>query len=311
MNSESGYFPIILARKWDLMNGPLASINYLEIRDKSNQTRPFLKWAGGKSRLSSKIGSLIPARFGKYIEPFLGGGALFFATCYQNAVLADSNRELMNCYEVVRDRPLDLIKSLDNLSKLEFSSETFYKIRSWNVSTDAKVDSAARMIYLNRTAYNGLYRVNRKGGFNTPFGSYKALSLPSSELLLEASRVLRDTSLEIGDFEKVLDEFASPGDFVYLDPPYPPVGKYSDFNRYTKDFFDERDHQRLSHCIKKLDEIGCSFVLSNADHPLIRELYDNGKFKILKILSPRYINCKGNGRGKIGELLVTNCNHAS
>jgi DNA adenine methylase len=167
------------------------------------------------------------------------------------------------------------------------------------------------MIYLNRTAYNGLYRVNHKGQFNTPFGAYKALSLPSSEVILTASRALQRVKLKTGDFEIVLNEHAAAGDLVYLDPPYPAVSKYSDFNRYTKDYFDESDHRRLSACVKELDEKGCNFILSNADHPLIRELYTDEKFKILETSAPRYINCKGNRRGNVAELLVTNCKPAS
>lgn len=237
----------------------------------------------------------------------MGGGALFFSICPENALLLDSNEELMNCYEVVKEKPRELLGELDNLSTLEFSSKTFYEIRGLALPRNRKVERAARMIYLNRTAYNGLYRVNRSGKFNTPFGSYRSLSLPSSELIIHASAVLKNTILLTGDFAQILEKRVSKRDFVYLDPPYPPVSRYSDFNRYTKEFFGETDHRRLFECVKRLDEAGCKFVLSNADHPLIRELYGNDKFKILSVHAPRYINSRGKCRGNVSELLVTNC----
>ncbi len=268
--------------------------------------RPFLKWAGGKARLAREISRFVPENYAKYIEPFVGGGALFFSLFPRNGILSDSNHELMNCYEVVRNYPTDLLKALGELTELPYNEETYYRIRSWEVSPNQKIKKAARMIYLNRTAFNGLYRVNRSGSFNTPFGRYKKLSLPTERVIFAASKALQTISLMTDDFEEVLEKFACKDDFVYLDPPYPAVGKYSDFNRYTKDFFSEKDQERLSQCARRLDEIGCTFVLSNADHPLIRELFSDGKFKIVRVFAPRFINCKGDERGNVAEILITN-----
>jgi len=270
--------------------------------------RPFLKWAGGKARLVPEITRLIPRSFEKYIEPFVGGGALFFSLSPLNGVLSDSNRELMDCYEVVRDDPESLLKELEKIAELPHNEETYYEIRKQIIPIDQRIKKAARMIYLNRTAFNGLYRVNRSGGFNTPFGRYKKLSLPGEHVIFAASKALHSTFLMTGDFEKVLEEYATANDFVYLDPPYPAVGKYSDFNRYTKDFFSEKDQERLSECVGKLDDIGCTFVLSNADHPLIKKLYAGRKFKIVRVFAPRFINCKGGARGDVAEVLITNNN---
>lgn len=284
----------------------MKSQQLLEVDDSERNTRPFLKWAGGKAKLVSSIKPLMPTKYGKYIEPFLGGGALFFSKRPSESILSDSNAELMNCYQVLKDRLPELLDSLRKFSELEYSPKTYYEIRSWRIPDSQKVKRAARMIYLNRTAYNGLFRVNRKGEFNVPFAGYKNLMLPSEEVLNHASQALRHAILLASDFQETLESYASRGDFVYLDPPYPAVSKYSDFNRYTKDFFSGRDHERLSEQVKELDEMGCFFVLSNADHPLIRELYDNDKFKIVKVSAPRFINCKGDKRGNVDELLITN-----
>ena len=278
----------------------------LHLAELNGAARPFLKWAGGKGKLVREILRLVPRSYSRYLEPFLGGGALFFSLCPEVAILSDSNQELMNCYEVVRDHCEALIDELDKLTKLPYNEETYYEIRKWKLPADQKIKLAARMIYLNRTAFNGLYRVNQSGNFNTPFGKYEKLSLPPEKVFLAASKLLQKAVLMTDDFEKVLIGSARKNDFVYLDPPYPAVGKYSDFNRYTKNFFSEKDHSRLSERVRELDEMGCTFVLSNADHPLIRELYDETKFKIVRVLAPRYINCKGDRRGDVAEVLITN-----
>jgi DNA adenine methylase len=265
--------------------------------------RPFLKWAGGKGRLVQEISRFIPTKFDRYIEPFVGGGALFFSLCPSNAILSDSNVELIDCYETVRDHPKDLLLALQEIAELPYGEETYYEIRKWKIAENLKIKRAARMIYLNRTAFNGLYRVNRSGQFNTPFGKYKRLSLPDEKVILAASKALGSAKLIAGDFE-VIKNLAQRGDFIFLDPPYPAISKYSDFNRYTKDFFSEKDHERLSEWVIELDEIGCTFVLSNADHSLIRELY--GKFRLIQVFAPRYINCKGDRRGSIAEVIITN-----
>lgn len=273
--------------------------------DSLTRVHPFLKWAGGKAKLVPEISRYVPRNYEKYLEPFLGGGAFFFSLCPNISILSDSNEELMNCYEVVRDDLESLHSALNEIAELPHNEETYYEVRRSKPTQNQKAKRAARMIYLNRTAFNGLYRVNRKGDFNTPFGRYKKLSLPGENVLLCASQALQNVELITCDFEETLGR-AHDGDFVYLDPPYPAVGKYSDFNRYTKQFFSEKDHDRLSKRVEKLDEMGCTFVLSNADHPLIRELYDDRKYKIVRVFAPRYINCKGDQRGNVAEVLITN-----
>jgi DNA adenine methylase len=280
--------------------------------DKADEVRPkpFLKWAGGKARLASTIRGLFPDKIERYIEPFLGGGALFFSLSPKSAILSDSNPELMNCYKAVKENPEELLNWLEKLSALPYNSSTYYKIRGWDTPQNKGLKNAARTIYLNRTAFNGLYRVNRDGKFNTPFGGYKALALPNEKLIRKASEALQGAELFCSDFQEILENRVSENDFVYLDPPYPAVSKYSDFNRYTKNFFREADHRRLAEQVKKLNERNCTFVLSNAEHPLVRELYDHREFKVVKVLAPRYINCKRDRRGNVEELLITNSTEA-
>lgn len=186
--------------------------------------KPFLKWAGGKSYLLPILRKCLPATFGRYVEPFLGGGALFFGLCPQNAVLGDSNYDLIHCYQTVRDRPQELI---EHLATLTVNKDEYYRIRAINPEALPDVARAGRFIYLNKTCFNGLYRVNRKGGFNTPFGGYAGVTLADSANLKAVSTALRSAELRCEDYTAALKS-AAPGDFVYLDPPYLPVGKYSD-----------------------------------------------------------------------------------
>src|SRR5438445_3544880 len=190
------------------------------------RVRPFLKWAGGKTRLLPALrDSLPPKGYMRYFEPFVGGGAFFFDLSPAQGVLSDSNAELINCYQIVRDAPEELIRAL---SKLRVSESKFYELRELNPESLSAANSAARLIYLNKTCYNGLYRVNRQGQFNTPFGRHTNVTLTDEANLRAASNLLRRTTLRCGDYAAVL-ESAAAGDFVYLDPPYLPVGRFSDF----------------------------------------------------------------------------------
>jgi DNA adenine methylase len=265
------------------------------------EPRPFLKWAGGKSSILSEIMSSIPRKFERYVEPFLGGGAVFFRLTPSCALLSDSNEELINCYSVVRDRPDDLLRLLGTFST---SKSKFYEIRKLDPASLDHLTRAARLIYLNKLCYNGLYRVNKKGQFNTPYGAYKNAKLADEGTMIAASSALKHAELLTADFETVLLELSQPGDFFYLDPPYPAVGKYSDFKRYTKAFFNEEDHLRLAKAVYELDKRGNKFLLSNANHPLILELYS--RFRVKSVEAPRFVNCKGDRRGRVPELLVTN-----
>jgi len=264
------------------------------------KARPFLKWAGGKTRLLPELRRCIPRRFGRYFEPFLGGGALFFDLEPRRAILSDANPELIHCAQVVAKRPEEVIETLKGLS---VSEQEFYRTRAVLPDTLRDVPRAARFIYLNKTCYNGLYRVNKSGQFNTPFGHYEGVSLFDSDTIRAASHALRNANLLCSDYSAVL-ESATRGDFVYFDPPYLPIGKNSDFKRYTKHFFYEADHIALAKSMEKLHERGCSVLLSNSFHPRVAELYED--FFRLTVMAPRFVNCKGGGRGKIKELLIAN-----
>lgn len=263
--------------------------------------KPILKWAGGKRNLLHRLRPLVPKTYDNYIEPFVGGGALFFDLCPPKALLSDLNAELINCYKMVRDEPDELLKLLE---ALPVNRKTFYMIRRQNPARLGEVERAARLIYLNKTCYNGLYRVNKQGQFNTPYGRNENVRVCDHARIHAASRALQRAKLFEGDFESILLEYARAGDFVYLDPPYPPVGRFSDFKRYTKEFFYKNDHIRLAKIVEQLDHIGCKFVLSNARHPLILRLYS--KFRKIDVEVPRYISSDGGKRGNVSELLITN-----
>lgn len=263
--------------------------------------RPFLKWVGGKSNLLHSLRPLAPKDYETYIEPFVGGGALFFDLRPHKAILSDLNPELMNCYRVVRDKPHELVRSLE---AIPVDKRTYYTIRRQNPEELQAVERAARLIYLNKTCYNGLYRVNKKGQFNTPFGRHEKVRICNPACINAASKALQGVMLLTSDFEYILSTYARPKDFIYLDPPYPPVGLFSDFKRYTKEFFFEKDHIRLAKAVEELDNRRCRFVLSNAMHSLILKLY--AKFRKIDVEAPRYINCRGGKRGNVPELLITN-----
>ena len=263
------------------------------------QAKPILKWAGGKTQMLNDLLPKVPSSYGRYIEPFLGGGALFFALQPENAIIADSNPELINMYRQVANNVEDVISYL---KKYENTSEMFYQVRSldWNVLTPA--EAAARTIYLNRTCFNGLYRVNRKGQFNVPYGKYVNPKICDEENLRAASKALQNAEIVCGDYLLVLEHYAQPGDFIFLDPPYLPISEYSDFKRYTKEQFYEEDHVELAKMVMRLHEMGCTVVLTNSNHPLVHELYS--PFKIDVIQTKRHISCNGNTR-KGEDVIVT------
>ncbi len=268
--------------------------------DTTFKPRPFVKWAGGKTRLLSTLVRCVPRKYNRYFEPFLGGGALFFAVGPRCSVLNDSNRELINCYKIVRDHPEDLEMAL---SKFVISEEEFYRIRSQDPDTMTPIDRAARFIFLNKTCFNGVYRVNKRGQFNTPFGHYSKVSLFDSQTLGAASIALSDAKLLCGDYKAAVED-AIPGDFIYFDPPYLPVSKFSDFKRYTKEFFYESDHEELASTFAALHKRGCLVLLSNSHHPKICALYQGFEQRTIDV--PRYVNCRGDRRGSVKELLIAN-----
>ena len=252
--------------------------------------KPFLKWAGGKSRLLPCLRQCVPATFNRYFEPFLGGGAFFFDLCPEAAVLSDSNADLIYCYQTVRDRPQEV---LEHLRLMTVNEDEYYRLRAIEPKSLPDVQRAGRFIYLNKTCFNGLYRVNKKGLFNTPFGRYMTVGLADSMNLKAVSRALRAAKLQCEDYSAVRESSAAPGDFIYLDPPYLPVGKYSDFKRYTKDQFYESDHEELAEVFRCLARRGCYVLLSNSYHERISALFADFCQVIVSV--PRFINCKGGG----------------
>ena len=263
------------------------------------QAKPILKWAGGKTQMLGDLIPKVPTSYGRYIEPFFGGGAMFFALQPENAVVADSNPELINMYRQVADHVDDVI---NYLKEYENTSEMFYAVRSLEWTSLPKAEAAARTIFLNKTCFNGLYRVNKQGRFNVPFGKYKNPKICDEDGLRAASEVLKKAEILCGDYLLVLEHYAQPGDFVFLDPPYLPTSEYSDFKRYTKEQFYEEDHVELAKMIMTLHERGCHVILTNSNHPLVHELY--APFTIDVIQTKRYISCNGSTR-KGEDVIVT------
>ena len=262
--------------------------------------KPILKWAGGKTQLLEHLLPKIPKEYNKYIEPFFGGGALFFALKPKNSIIADSNPELINLYRVIAKDVNSLISELKNLKN---EKDLFYDMRRKEFSELSEIEAAARTIFLNKTAFNGLYRVNKKGQFNVPFGYYKNPKILDEDILLAASKLLKKTKILLGDFKDILCENAKKGDFIFLDPPYLPVSKYSDFKRYTKEQFYEKDQISLANLVNKLSKKGCHILLTNSNHPLIHELYKDFNIDIYK--TKRNINSKSTNR-KGEDIIVSN-----
>lgn len=258
---------------------------------------PILKWAGGKSQLLRHLLPHVPDRYGRYMEPFLGGGALFFYLAPDNALIADSNPELINLYRTVSS---DVEALIARLADMPTDEENFYRIRLQRHDSLDPVAAAARTVYLNKTCFNGLYRVNRSGHFNVPYGSYVNPRICEPDKLRTAARVLRKAEIIESDYESLLLGRASAGDFVYLDPPYLPISKFADFKRYTKRQFYEEDHRRLAKLARELRDRGCQVLMTNSVHPLIWELYRD--FKIDVVNTRR--NISKNGDGRFGQDVV-------
>ncbi|HEY9879670.1 MAG TPA: DNA adenine methylase [Leptolyngbyaceae cyanobacterium] len=271
----------------------------------STQTwpRPFLKWAGGKGRLLDQYRAYFPPAFDTYYEPFLGGGAIFFHLTgrFRTAILADINPELVNVYQCVRNQVEDLIALLQK-HKQNHSQPYYYALRA---QTDLAhpVERAARLLYLNKTCYNGLYRENSKGYFNVPMGRYKNPAICDVELLRAAATVLQGAHIRQESFDFVLQRATSRRDFVYFDPPYHPISSTSSFTGYSRHGFTAEDQVRLRQVFGTLAGRGVRVMLSNSDCPFIRDLYAG--FSTHTIYAARAINSKAGCRGKITELLIT------
>ncbi len=294
-------------------------------------TTSFLKWAGGKKRLVVLLDKLTPERIDRYFEPFLGGGAFFFYLIQTRkpfkAFLSDSNPQLINTYRVVRDNVKELIEILDNHQKNYYKNgEKYYylvrdntdvkqlNIQNNNSTTKAQsavtataAEIAGRFIFLNKTCYNGLYRVNKIGNFNVPHGRYFNPKICNRERLIECSNLLNRSEVDIVcDIYKNTTLKCQEDDFVYLDPPYFPVSRTANFTDYTKESFGMQQHAELANEFDRLNEIGAKVLLSNSNSDYVKSLYD--KHRILKVKSQRNINCDAKRRSDHHDLIITNFN---
>jgi DNA adenine methylase len=281
---------------------------------------PFLKWAGGKAQLLNVLIKYIPKKFGIYCEPFLGGGALFLKLysegMIRKAILSDASKDLINCYIAIRDNEEALLTELEILQQHSNHKDFFYevarpKFNKIHLTTGLEGDppKAALLVYLNKTCYNGLYRVNSKGDFNVPWGRNNNPRIYDEDNIRSVGKALRSRNVEVMccDYSLVLTKIGEK-DFVYFDPPYQPLSMTSSFTSYTPDPFSEDDQMRLASMFRKLDKEGCFVLMSNSVNPMIEELYkdyiERGNY--LKIMAARQISCKGDGRGKIYEYVFFN-----
>lgn len=269
--------------------------------------KPFLQWVGGKREMIPQYKDYFPKKYNQYFEPFLGGGAMFFELAPEKAFLNDNNQELFETYKGVRDFPEMVIDILNRL-KERHSLELYMRIRELDREYDIfsefrSYEIAARTIYLNQTCFNGVYRVNQKGQFNVPIGSSLNRVICNKDTILKASKVLKKSNITCSDFEGAIANVHK-GDLVFLDPPYYPISKHSDFTRYTKEKFYQEDQVRLKETIIKLSEKGAYIMLANSDCDFIRNLYKD--FNIHTVQSSRSLNCKSDKRGKVSEVLITN-----
>lgn len=271
-------------------------------------SEPFLKWAGGKRYLLDEILKRLPSQIERYYEPMLGAGAVFFELAnrkrFKKAKISDVNEELIITYKAIRDNASEVLMYLNQLEREHFSRNSekyYYKIRDLNKWDLDRPQTAARMIYLNKTCFNGLYRVNQAGKFNVPYGNYKNPTICNPKALIQASKALQKVHIVSQDFEEAIVNITSE-DAVYFDPPYWPV-KQGAFTSYTDAGFDSSDQKRLANLAQKLKKIGIFALFSNADVAIVRQLYKG--LNIDKILVPRRINADGEGRGKITELLIS------
>lgn len=271
--------------------------------------QPFLKWAGGKRQLMPFIREQIPAKFNKYFEPFIGGGAVLFDLQPQKFRISDVNAELINCYQVIRDNPDELLEHIRTHHNTE---EYFYELRGVDRKPEfnqlTPIKRASRIIFLNKTCFNGLFRVNSRGQFNVPFGNYRNPTIADEFVIKAISNYLKSNDVEI-----VCEDFAdacasaTKDDFIYFDPPYDPVSDTASFTGYSLDKFDRQEQIRLRDLVKDLTMRKCKVLLSNSNTEFIRELYKDKKFYIIDIVyANRNINSVGSSRGKISEVLIRN-----
>lgn len=267
----------------------------------TDEPLPFVKWAGGKRCLIRELESNLPEEFNNYYEPFIGGGALFFAISkdLNSAFLSDFNFQLVLTYAAIKNDPEKLIAQLKTHAK-QHSKDYYYKVRSYHNAKDP-IFIAARLIYLNKTCYNGLYRVNKSGNFNVPIGRYTNPNIVQEANIRNCNRALQIATIECREFDTIQPEA---GDFVYCDPPYHPTDEIN-FTSYTKNDFTEKDQERLRDFALKLHKKGVKVMLSNSNSKYINSLYDKKPFNIQVVEAPRFVNCKRDGRNPVEEVLIT------
>lgn len=264
---------------------------------------PIVKWVGGKKRLLGELSQRVPESFERYIEPFAGGAALFYRLAPKRAILSDFNEDLINTYDSIAWNVESVIRRLAHHQR-KHGEEHYYKSRTrWNArpSRDTNIDRAALFIYLNKTCFNGLWRVNRKGQYNVPMGRYERPSILDHDGLRAASPLLRRAELMSGDYSKAAKS-ARKGDFVYFDPPYHPVTKTSNFTSYTKLSFGEDQQAELADVAKHLASTGVKVLLSNSDTPLIRKLFKGAQIDTVRC--SRAINSNASKRGGVNEVMI-------
>lgn len=278
---------------------------------KNSLVVPVVKWVGGKRQLLPEIKRYIPKNITTYVEPFLGGGAVLFELQPKKAIVNDFNSELINVYNVIKENPEELILCLEN-HKNNNSEDYFYRIRALDRFPEydglSNVEKASRLLYLNKTCYNGLFRVNKAGQFNTPYGKYKNPNIVNEVTIRAMSKYLNKNNIKMltGDYKEALKNLRK-GAFVYFDPPYLPISTSSSFTGYTENGFDIDKQIELRDECKKLSKRGISFLLSNSYSPDILELYsDSTLFEIHIVQATRNVNSISDKRGEINEVLITN-----
>ena len=282
-------------------------------RRKSNNLilRPFLKWAGGKRQLLPVLRQYIPKNLGSstYFEPFVGAGAFFFDLQPKKALINDTNKELINCYQTIKDNPDELLELTREYQK-NISRDCYYKLRELDRTSSfdklSNVQRAARIIYLNKTCFNGLFRVNSQGQFNVPYGDHKNPIVADEVVIRAINKYLTENKIEITnqDFGKAVAK-AKKGDFIYFDPPYDPISNSSSFTGYDLNGFGKDEQHRLKKVSDKLIDKGCKVLLSNSATDFIKELYGDKKYySLIEVEATRNINSVGTSRGKINEVLI-------
>lgn len=274
------------------------------------KAKPFLKWAGGKSRLAKQISGLFPKKFNRYFEPFLGSGAIYFAISPQEGILNDLNKYLIGAYEIIRDDPYALINKLKridkeyhSLSSLEDKADYYYSSRvRYNALKSKSIDKAALFIFLNKAGFNGMYRENSKGEYNIPFGKHERCLICDEDNLIRISKDLQDIKFTSTDYKDALND-AKKGDLIYLDPPYIPISKTANFTQYQKEGFGFDEQVRLKDIALKLHRRGCYVIISNSDCRDSRDLYCSDVFTIHTVKITRQIH---SSKKIVSELVVTN-----